>query len=223
MLAAYVCVCMSLFFVRLLFISNKRQRSLFNFNAVQKNEMRLLPGGSSLYRCQFERFESRNCQRELRHNQPDAAAVAPGAAAPVAVAVACHTFHFAHFHHFRFSISLWQTIWRSRCRPIGVCNKKLSLLPFCIQNACNKQNAFTCAQLSTLMQRNKPPGCRDSSTTGCQYGRMPCPCLHSLSPMPNPLRAIYSIISFSYSYFPAAATDVAAAAVASVWCTALAF
>lgn len=156
-------------------------------------------------------------------NQPDAAAVAPGAAAPVAVAVACHTFHFAHFHHFRFSISLWQTIWRSRCRPIGVCNKKLSLLPFCIQNACNKQNAFTCAQLSTLMQRNKPPGCRDSSTTGCQYGRMPCPCLHSLSPMPNPLRAIYSIISFSYSYFPAAATDVAAAAVASVWCTALAF
>lgn len=65
-----VCVSVSLFFVRLLFISNKRQRSLFNFNAVQKNEMRLLPGGSSLYRCQFERFESRNCQRELRHNQP---------------------------------------------------------------------------------------------------------------------------------------------------------
>lgn len=83
--------------------------------------------------------------------------------------------------------------------------QKLSLLPFCIQNACNKQNAFTCAQLSTLMQRNKPPGCRDSSTTGCQYGRMPCPCLHSLSSTPNPLRAIYSIISFSYSYFPAGA------------------
>lgn len=92
--------------------------------------MRLLPGGSSLCRCQFERFESRNCQRELRHNQPDAAAVAAGAAAPVAVFVACHTFHFAHFHHFRFSISLWQTIWRSRCRPIGVCNKNFHCCHF---------------------------------------------------------------------------------------------
>lgn len=100
--------------------------------------------------------------------------------------------------------------------------QKLSLLPFCIQNACNKQNAFTCAQLSTLMQRNKPPGCRDSSTTGCQYGRMPCPCLHSPSSTPNPLRAIYSIISFSYSYFPAAAA-APAIAVATVRCTALAF
>lgn len=43
---------------------------------------------------------------------------------------------------------------------------------------------------------------------------------------PIPLRAIYSIISFSYSYFAAAAAVAAtdgAAAAASVRCTVLAF
>lgn len=76
--------------------------------------------------------------------------------------------------------------------------QKLSLLlPFCIQNACNKQNAFTCAQLSTLtQQRNKPPGCRERGRT--MPGRMParlcCTGCHALAPHSPSSHLLYYFI-----------------------------
>lgn len=79
------------------------------------------------------------------------------------------------------------------------------------------------AQLSTLMQRSKPG---EGHRTGRQAVRMPVrQDAMPVASAPSPLRAIYSIISFSYSYFAAAATDgaAAAAAAASVRCTVLAF